>query len=156
MTDDGTHRGRAARFRDVFPWWYLGGLVVTIVVLAALDTDGAAAVAVWGAPTGILIRERNQTARRRRDAGLPVDRAVLTAPRGSEPATAVAFLALSVGLGFVLGAVIGDDPASQGWVGALVLVVGAALLCGVVLVARARHRRRQQDSACDGRRARLP
>ncbi len=147
-TDEGRVRqpGRPDRWpaplRDLFPWWYVAGMVASFAVILVVVPEGSTgAVAVWGPLIGLTIRDRAESARSRSDRGLPIDRAALTAPRWSEPALTLVWTGVSVGLGLVLSVLIRDAPAAIGWTGAGLLVASAAGFTGVALTLRAHARR---------------
>lgn len=146
MSAGGTGRdGRwAVPIRQVFPWWYLGGAIVSVLVLIAINPDGnQSAFAFWGPAIGVAIRDREQSARKRLDEGLPVDRASLLSPAWLEPVCAVLLIAASVGLSLVLDALFGHRTVVTTWFGAGLLVGSAAGFGALLLVLRAARRRRE-------------
>jgi hypothetical protein len=142
--NDDTRRGRfAVPLRRVFPWWYLVGAIVTIGVLILLDPDGNQVMAAfWGPAIGIAIQDREKDARARLDQGLPVDRASLLSPPWLEPVCAALLTGGAIGVGLLLDALFGDRTFITLGVGSGLLAASALSFVGLVVVLRARRRRR--------------
>ena len=141
---NGTRRDSrwAVPIRRVFPWWYLGGAVATLVILILVDPGGSqATVAFWGPMIGITIQDRERAARARLDRGLPVDRRSLLSPPWLEPTCAVLLTGVAVGLGMLINALFGHGTSIRAWVGAGVFLGSAASFVALVLVLRSRRRR---------------
>jgi 4-hydroxybenzoate polyprenyltransferase len=129
--DDGVDPAPTGRPSRRLLWWYLGGLVLTIVAVALLSQWVAvqpAIAASWGGFIGIEVAER----RRGR----------------STPSNGVsAWLAVSVAVGFVgLSVVLAfpfldhdDEQPYVPWLGAALLLVAVAMVFGLVYGARRRR-----------------
>ncbi|OIH97800.1 hypothetical protein BIU97_01675 [Curtobacterium sp. MCBA15_009] len=143
-SDSGAGRdGRwAVPLRRVFPWWYLGGAVATFAALVVLEQEGSTAfVAFWGPATGLAIQDRQRAARDRADRGLSLDRRSLVGPPWREPLYTALLTAFAVGAGLLVHAIFGGWSGTAA-LGAGLLLASAAAGAALVLVARARHRRR--------------
>lgn len=134
----------AVPIRQVFPWWYLVGAVVTGGVLILLDPGGSQAmVAFWGPTIGIAIRDREQAARDRLDQGLPVDRASLLSPPWLEPVCAALLSGSAIGVGLLLDALFGDRTFTTVGIGTIVLSSSILAFLLLLVVLRARRQRRK-------------
>lgn len=128
--------------RRVFPWWYLGGLVTTYVLLALLSSGSTSGSgALWGPIIGLEIQRRQNEAARRQGEGLPVQRRDLAGPRWFEPVLTVLFTLIAAGVSLTLGFIFGGPTLAERWVGVALLLTGIMGVTGLALRARRRRRR---------------
>lgn len=129
--------------RRVFPWWYLAGFVVSFGVTLLVVPSVSGVAAFWGPTIGIAIRGRQFTAYRRKADGRSLDRRDLVGPRWLEPTCAALLALFAVGMSLSLAFLFGEAGSALLWTG-----VGLIAMCGVttaalVLVLRARKRKRR-------------
>jgi len=130
--------GRVAPLSTVFPWWYLAGAVVTMVVVLSAGGQAAAAIG-WGPLIGLVIQDRRKAARTRADEGLPVRRRDLGDGWG-EPVTALLLTLVFTGLGLVLHALFAGPMGVALWTGLGLIVTGGAAYAALLLAPRRRPR----------------
>jgi hypothetical protein len=129
----------------VFPWWYLGAAVVTLLLVAVLPwLHGSGVVAAfWGPLIGSVIRDRRMDERVLSAKGEPADRRAVRGRTWWEPATAFAFILVSIGVALIAGNLWPVVRPAQLVVGAGVLLLSIAFFAVLLLVSRLRRRRSQ-------------
>ena len=146
---DGPGGTYLAPLRRVFPWWFIGGAVVSIILdLVAIRLTGGAIgamVAGWLSFAMFAVVERRNAAAARDETGLAVARRDLSGPVWLEPVLAVCIAGLFAALGMLLtfsGRFPGHPTA--GWrqvITAVLLLVAAG--ASYVLLTRWWSRQRQ-------------
>lgn len=121
----------AVPLRTVFPWWLLGGGLLTAVGLMLLDAPGAAGAGFlfWIIVGAGMVDSRRKRAETMLGDSRSVDRRALAKPSWLEPLVALAGIALTGGLGLVIVALV-----HYRWHPGLWAALAAAVVAAIVLL----------------------